>query len=273
MSPFIPAPPVIPISVIVHENPTQAPITLTEPHPLYNLFYTLAATLIFTASVLRELTLVSFDNDDEGDDWDLVDRRSREIREYLMLHFPVIKFVGDVHSDINKNPDGDETPFQSEILQDRRQIRHTIFVDVALYIALNRALTGGNSESPPYDDPSYRPLLTFFLHVCLLHELGHIIRSVFASKPSPSKDDLHDAPSQKQKQVRKGQVGFDVERGVLGGRVVLGYATNPPPVRQWENVKVVGFRKLDGQTHYLSCAQHGMSIYFYSITSWMSRSD
>ncbi|EFI26620.1 hypothetical protein CC1G_15392 [Coprinopsis cinerea okayama7 len=227
-------------------TPTQPHTPLPGVDPIYNVVESIAATLRHTASVLRELARVTFDDDVDNS---TLARRSGEIREYLRSHFPDIKFVACADPKTHAwHKRGGEAAFQ---VRDRRNVKHTIFVNFSLYGSLNHALTCRAPCGDIHDNPNYKHFLSFLLHVCLLHELGHIVRTVFASRPTPPRYSLLSDTS-------TGEAGFHVERGVLGGAVVVGYHTESADksfVLEWENAVCVGFCQPDGEIRWLSWAQ------------------
>ncbi|EAU87102.1 hypothetical protein CC1G_05791 [Coprinopsis cinerea okayama7 len=235
------SPPIVPVSVLEQKYPGDPYFTHTDD-PLHNLVDSIATTLTYNGRVLKELARVTFDDDVDNS---TLDRRSGEICEYLKSHFPDVKFVAcaDPKTHAWHNRDGEA--------QDRRSVKHTIFVNFSLYSSLNHALTCGVPREGLYADPHYKQVLSFLLRVCLLHELGHIVRTIFGSKPTPPKYSLLSNAS-------NGEAGFHVERGVLGGVVVLGYHTERADksfVREWGNIVGIGFRQPDGEVRWLSRAQ------------------
>ncbi|EEB90891.1 hypothetical protein MPER_10843, partial [Moniliophthora perniciosa FA553] len=241
----------IPISVVVQERSNVEKITLAERQYMHELVFTLGLALVSSHKVARELARVSLL--DGTVDQPTLDARAQEIQNYLLLQFPIVEFTASPESKdpVYAWPDRDDRLLHLQ-KSERQRIRHTIFVNVLLYAELNRVhLRRASGLYISYYEPTYESFLIFFLMVCMLHELGHIVRTVFSAKPTPPKYN----PSSKE--FYEGEAGFDVERWVLGGRVILGYSpehSDKSNIRQWENVKVIGFQTAH-KTYYLSCEQ------------------
>ncbi|ESK96428.1 hypothetical protein Moror_6936 [Moniliophthora roreri MCA 2997] len=241
-----------PMSVSIREHPVKTLIELPKDHGVWKLLYELALAILLSPKLLCALATVTFDTtpDDPA-----LQFRIKELRTYLLLEFPKIHFTNEREAYAWHYRD-DAFNFPDDT---RRQQRHTVHIKFSLYRELHMVfLHLAQKKYELYYEPCYLSFLRFFTFVCLLHEFGHLARTVFASQPTPLRYDP------KTRTMKDGEAGYDVERLFFGAVVLMGYHaegyTDRQFIRKWENVRVLGFKGTD-DTRYLSFAQQSHPLW------------
>ncbi|KAK7036563.1 hypothetical protein VNI00_011496 [Paramarasmius palmivorus] len=128
----------------------------------------------------------------------------------------------------------------------RQRRRHVIFMDDHLYNAIYslKASQATGMFKLRYRD-RHEGALRFFVMVCIVHELGHIVHTTFFSQSAPAKHGC--------------EAGFAVEKRVFGGEVVLVHDHDEKGVdRQWDDVIGIRFVHDSAGSRYLSIDDKGM---------------
>lgn len=173
---------------------------------------------------IEHLAKMTLESSQINMDLDDVEERIQDIKKYLNTHFPAVglKMLTSAYGS-TPMPESfpgygsPEYPFLNLSSIERQTWRLQFYLHTKLYSLFTRARTTAEKS-----------ILTFFLHMVIIHEMTHVIMLVFSSEPTSTK--FHGSLGLERNPlgfnrsgvwVERGESGASIESVIAGGEVAL----------------------------------------------------